>query len=417
MNWANKKKIINDPVYGFIHIPSGILFDLVEHPYFQRLRRIKQLGLTNFVYPGATHTRFQHALGCLHLMGLAIQVIRSKGIDITDREAEAVSAAILLHDIGHGPFSHALEFSIIKRITHEDLSRLYLEFFNNRMGGRLDMTLHIFGNSYQRKFLNQLVASQLDMDRLDYLRRDSFFTGVTEGVIGSDRIIKMLNVADDQLVVESKGIYSIEKFLIARRLMYWQVYLHKTVLAAEQLLVKILKRAKELAHEKRELFATPSLRFFLYNEVTREKLFSSAPEFDSQQVLDHFSRLDDNDIMASAKVWSDHEDFTLAFLCRSMINRELFRIEIQNEPFGTEYIDRIRQAVMEKMKVKDEVIDYFVFTDSVSNYAYLPDEPQIKILDKNNQLTDIAKASDMLNISVLAKTVRKYFLCYPKTIQ
>lgn len=417
MNWSNKKKIINDPVYGFIHIPSETLFDLIEHPYFQRLRRIKQLGLTNFVYPGATHTRFQHALGCLHLMGLAIQVIRSKGISITDEEAEAVSAAILLHDIGHGPFSHALEFSIIKCITHEDLSGLYLEFFNAMMEGRLDRTIRIFGNSYHRKFLNQLVASQLDMDRLDYLRRDSFFTGVTEGIIGSDRIIKMLNVADDQLVVESKGIYSIEKFLIARRLMYWQVYLHKTVLAAEQLLVKILKRAKELAHEKRELFATPSLRFFLYNDVTREKLFSSTPALDNQLVLDHFSKLDDNDIIASAKVWADHEDFTLAFLCRSMLNRELYRIEIQNEPFEADYLDRIRQAVMEEMKVEEEVIDYFVFTDSVSNYAYMPDEPQIKILGKNNQLTDIAKASDMLNLSVLAKTVRKYFLCYPKNIQ
>jgi len=417
VNWSNKKKIINDPVYGFINISSETLFDLIEHPYFQRLRRIKQLGLTNFVYPGATHTRFQHALGCLHLMGSAIQVIRSKGISITDEEAEAVSAAILLHDIGHGPFSHALEFSIIKRITHEDLSRLYLEFFNTLMGGRLDMAIRIFENSYHKKFLNQLVASQLDMDRLDYLRRDSFFTGVTEGVIGSDRIIKMLNVVDDQLVVESKGIYSIEKFLIARRLMYWQVYLHKTVLAAEQLLVKILKRAKELAHEKKELFATPSLRFFLYNDITREKLFSSAPAFDAQLVLDHFSKLDDNDIIASAKVWSDHEDFTLSFLCKAMLNRELFRIEIQNEPFEADYIDRIRKRVREEMKVEEEVLDYFIFTDSVSNYAYLPDEPQIKILGKNNKLTDIAQASDMLNISVLAKTVRKYFLCYPKNIQ
>ncbi len=417
VTWANKKKIINDPVYGFIHIPSEILFDLIEHSYFQRLRRIKQLGLTNFVYPGATHTRFQHALGCLHLMGLAIQVIRSKGIEITDDEAEAVSAAILLHDIGHGPFSHALEFSIIKRITHEDLSRLYLEFFNTLLEGRLNMAIQIFGNNYRKKFLNQLVASQLDMDRLDYLRRDSFFTGVTEGVIGSDRIIKMLNVADDQLVVESKGIYSIEKFLIARRLMFWQVYLHKTVLAAEQLLVKILKRAKELAHQKKELFATPSLRFFLYNDVTREKLFSSTPEFDARMVLDHFSKLDDNDIITAAKVWSDHEDLALSFLCKAMLNRELFRIEIQNEPFNMDYIDRIRKRIREEMKVQDETMDYFLFTDSVSNYAYLPDEPQIKILGKDNKLTDIAQASDMLNISVLAKTVRKYFLCYPKNIR
>lgn len=417
MNWYNKKKIVNDPVYGFIHIPSETIFDLIEHPYFQRLRRIKQLGLTNFVYPGATHTRFQHALGCLHLIGSAIQVIRSKGISITDEEEEAVSVAILLHDIGHGPFSHALEFSIIERITHEDISRLYLEFFDELMKGRLKMAIRIFGNSYHKKFLNQLVASQLDMDRLDYLKRDSFFTGVTEGMIGSDRIIKMLNVADDQLVVESKGIYSIEKFLIARRLMYWQVYLHKTVLAAEQLLVKILKRAKELATEKTELFATPSLRFFLYHDITREKLFSPKPMYDTRLVLDHFSNLDDNDIITSAKVWAGHEDFTLSFLCKALINRELFRIEIQNEPFEAGYIDRIRQKAREEMKIEDAVLDYFIFSDSVSNNAYLPDEPQIKILEKSNKLTDIAQASDMLNISVLAKTIRKYFLCYPKNIQ
>lgn len=417
MSWYNKKKIVNDPVYGFIHIPSEILFDLIEHPYFQRLRRIKQLGLTNFVYPGATHTRFQHALGCLHLIGSAIQVIRSKETDITDEEAEAVSIAILLHDIGHGPFSHALEFSIVERITHEDISGLYLEFFNELLDGRLKMAIQIFNNNYHKKFLNQLVASQLDMDRLDYLKRDSFFSGVTEGMIGSDRIIKMLNVVDDQLVVESKGIYSIEKFLIARRLMYWQVYLHKTVLSAEQLLVKILKRAKELANTKIELFATPSLKFFLYNDVSREKFFSPQPVYERKLVLEHFSNLDDNDIIASAKVWANHEDFTLSYLCKALINRELYRVEIQNEPFDKEYIRTLRQKVKEEIKITDEVLNYFIFTDSVTNNAYLPDEPQIKILEKNNKLTDIAQASDMLNISVLAKTVRKYFLCYPKNIQ
>ena len=417
MNWSNKKKIINDPVYGFIHIPSETIFDLIEHPYFQRLRRIKQLGLTNFVYPGATHTRFQHALGCLHLMGSAIQVIRSKGISITDEEAEAVSITILLHDIGHGPFSHALEFSIIEQITHEDISGLYLKYFNELLDGKLDIAIRIFENKYPKKFLNQLVASQLDMDRLDYLKRDSFFTGVTEGMIGSDRIIKMLNVVDDQLVIESKGIYSIEKFLIARRLMYWQVYLHKTVLAAEQLLVQILKRAKELAADGIELFATPSLHFFLYNDVRREKLFSDKPEYNARQILEHFSNLDDNDIIASAKVWSDHKDHALSFLCKSMINRELYRVEIQNEPFEEEYLEQLRQKVRAKLNVKETVIDYFVFTDSVSNNAYLPGEPRIKILEKNKELTDIAQASDMLNISVLAKTIRKYFLCYPKSIQ
>jgi len=417
VNWFNKKKIINDPVYGFIHIPSETLFDLVEHPYFQRLRRIKQLGLTNFVYPGATHTRFQHALGCLHLMDSAIQVIRSKGINITDEEAEAVSIAILLHDIGHGPFSHALEFSIIEQITHEDISGLYLKYFNKLLDGKLDIAIQIFENNYPKKFLNQLVTSQLDMDRLDYLKRDSFFTGVTEGMIGSDRIIKMLNVVDDQLVIESKGIYSIEKFLIARRLMYWQVYLHKTVLAAEQLLVQILKRAKELAAGGNELFATPSLHFFLYNDITRENLYSDKPEYNTFQILDHFSKLDDNDIITSAKIWSDHEDHALSFLCTSMIDRELYRIEIQNEPFEEKYLEQLRQEVKTKLNVNETVLDYFIFTDSVSNNAYLPGEPRIKILEKNGDLTDIAQASDMLNISVLAKTIRKYFLCYPKSIQ
>lgn len=417
MNWQNKRKIINDPVYGFIHIPFESVFDLIEHPYFQRLRRIKQLGLTNFVYPGATHTRFQHALGSLHLMDSAIQVIRSKGNEISEDEAEAASIAILLHDIGHGPFSHALEYSIVERITHEDMSALFFEYFREFMGDKLKLATDIFMNRYQKGFLHQLVSSQLDMDRLDYLRRDSYFTGVTEGTIGSDRIIKMLNVVNDQLVVEAKGIYSVEKFLIARRLMFWQVYLHKTVLAAEQLLENILKRAKVLADQGVELFASPELRFFLYQNVNKESLFSVHPGYDRRMVLEQFSRLDDNDIISAAKVWSKHSDFTLSFLCKSMINRVLYRVEIQNEPFDRDRVNMIRTKVCQKYHVEGDVTDYFVFTDSVSNNAYIPVEPQIKILYKNNELTDITEASDMLNISVLSKTVKKFFLCYPKDIQ
>lgn len=374
------------------------------------------MGLTSLVYPGATHTRFQHALGCLHLVNSAIQVIRSKGNEITEEEAEAVSAAVLLHDIGHGPFSHALEHSIIERITHEDLSILYLEYFNEKDRGKWDLAIDIFRNKYPKKFLNQLVASQLDVDRLDYLRRDSFYTGVTEGIIGSERIIKMLNVANDQLVVDAKGIYSIEKFLIARRLMYWQVYLHKTVLAAEQLLVKILKRAKELAGRKEELFAVPALGFFLYHDVNRETLFSEEKDVDRHIVLEQFSRLDDNDIISAAKVWTDHHDFTLSYLCKAMINRELFRIEIRNNPFDEDYIERIKKVIRREYRIQEPLIDYFVFTDSVSNNAYVPGDSKIKILSGDNRLSDITDASDMLNTSVLSKTIRKYYLCYPKNI-
>jgi uncharacterized protein len=409
---TNKRKIINDPVYGFINISTEILYDLIEHPYFQRLRRIRQLGLTNLVYPGATHTRFQHAIGATHLMELAIEVLRSKGHIISEAEAEAVSIAILLHDIGHGPFSHALEDSIVEGITHEDLSAVFMNELNRQFKGKLDLAISIFKNQYHKKFLYQLVSSQLDMDRLDYLKRDSFFTGVTEGVIGSDRIIKMLNIVDDKLVVDAKGIYSIEKFLVARRLMYWQVYLHKTVVSAENLLVNILRRAKELANGGLKLFATPSLEFFLYHHVNIEYITGNSEH--QKVMIENFSQLDDYDIMASTKVWCECEDPVLALLCKNFINRNLYKIEMSNSPFDNEKIKLLRKATNERLNLNEKDLDYFVFSDSISNNVYSVTDDKITILYKTGETTDIAEASDMLNVSVLSKVVKKYFLCYPK---
>jgi uncharacterized protein len=405
---ANKLKIFNDPVYGFVHIPFEIIYDLIEHPYFQRLRRIKQLGMTHLVYPGALHTRFHHALGAMHLMGQAIEIIRAKGHDITDEEAEAVTVAILLHDIGHGPFSHALEHSIVDGITHEDISALFMDRLNKEFDGRLTLALKIFRNNYEKKFLHQLVSSQLDVDRLDYLKRDSFFTGVSEGVISSDRIIKMFNVVDDKLVVESKAIYSIEKFIIARRLMYWQVYLHKTVLSAEHLLVKILKRAKELAEKQEELFCTPSLRMFLYNKFSLKDFLSD------EKVLEKFARLDDFDIFTSIKVWVDHPDKILSALCRNMVNRHLLKIELQKNPFTEEYISTRKRECIAKMGLEEKEAEYFVFTGSISNNAYNPKSDHINILYKDGSIVDIAKAADQLNIDALSTPVEKHFICYPK---
>jgi HD superfamily phosphohydrolase len=419
--YTNKKKIINDPVYGFIKISFEGLFELIEHSYFQRLRRIKQLGLTYFVYPGATHTRFQHALGALHLMGMAIDVLRSKDVEITSEEEEAALSAILLHDIGHGPFSHALEESIVPGIHHEALSLLFMHALNKEFKGRLDMAIQIFTGQYPKQFLHQLITGQLDMDRLDYLKRDSFFTGVTEGVIGSDRIVRMLNVVNDQLVVDHKGIYSIEKFLIARRLMYWQVYLHKAVLSSEILLLNILQRARELAGKDVELFCTPSLRHFLF-QTDSEIDFSGGenpgarPHISetSSRNLEMFAGLDDNDIIASAKVWTDHPDPVLSALCKKLKNRDLSRIEIRTEPFPDEYINDIRQSVRQIYHLQDEDIGYLVHADSISNYTYSSEDEQIQILYNNGELVDITSASDMLDIAVLSKTVRKYFLYYPK---
>ncbi len=407
-SFYNKRKIFNDPIYGFVSLPYEIIFDLIEHPFFQRLRRIKQLGLTNLVYPGALHTRFHHAMGAMHLMGQAIEEIRSKGLEITDDEAKAVTIAILLHDIGHGPFSHALEHSIVNNVNHEDISQLFMNRLNEEFKGELSLAIKIFQNKYHKKFLHQLVSSQLDMDRLDYLKRDSFFTGVSEGVISSDRIIKMLNVANDQLAVEAKGIYSIEKFLIARRLMYWQVYLHKTVLSAENLLVNILKRAKELAQKKVDLFCTPALKIFLYKQYSK-KDFKNDPK-----LLDAFAILDDYDIMTSIKVWTTHKDPVLSMLCAQLVNRRLLKVEMQNLPFKETKIRQIKEDIKKRYKVNDKDVNYFVFTGTVANDAYRGDEIGINILFKDGSTADVAKASDQLNIDVLTKTVKKHYLCYPK---
>ena len=399
---TNKLKIINDPVYGFIKIPYDIVFDLIEHPLFQRLRRIRQLGLTHFVYPGANHTRFQHAVGAMHLMGLAIEVIRSKGHAISEEEARAVTIAILLHDIGHGPFSHSLEHSLIKNTSHETISLMFMEQLNEEFQGELSLAIEIFKNRYPKKFLHQLVSSQLDMDRLDYLKRDSFFTGVTEGVIGSDRIIKMLNVLNDQLVVEEKGIYSIENFLIARRLMYWQVYLHRTVVASEQLLVMMLKRAQALTAGGEKLFATPALNYFLQEN--------------SQVSLDQFALLDDNDILTAAKVWCNNSDSVLSMLADGLVNRKLFSVELNNKPFKTERVQKLRKRTANSLSIPEKEAEYLVVSDSISNYAYSDMDDRITIMDKRGDTHDIAEASDILNISVLSLTVRKYFLCYPRLI-
>lgn len=407
-SFSNKLKIFNDPIYGFVSIPYEIIYDLIDHPWFQRLRRIKQLGLTNLVYPGALHTRFHHAMGAMHLMGQAIEVLRSKNHTITEEEAKGVTIAILLHDIGHGPYSHALEHSIVSNINHEDISELLMDRLNEEFKGELSLAIKIFQNKYKKKFLHQLVSSQLDMDRLDYLKRDSFFTGVSEGVISSDRIIKMLNVVNDELAIEAKGIYSIEKFIIARRLMYWQVYLHKTVLSAENLLVNILTRAKELAENKTELFCTPQLRTFLYNKYSKSDFISD------RSLLETFARLDDYDIMASIKVWTDHPDKVLSMLCKQMVNRELFKVELQKNPFREDRIQPIRNEIKKRFKLSDKETEYFVLTGNVANDAYRADKIRINILSKDGNLSDITEASDQLNIDVLAKTVKKYYLCYPK---
>ncbi len=405
---SNKKKIFNDPIYGFVSIPYDIIYDLIEHPFFQRLRRIKQLGLTHLVYPGALHTRFHHAMGAMHLMQRAIEVIRSKGIEITEDEAKGVTIAILLHDIGHGPFSHALEYCIVNNITHETISSLLMNQLNEEFKGELDLGIEIFNNRYHKKFLHQLVSSQLDMDRLDYLKRDSFYTGVSEGVISADRIISMLNVKKDQLCVEAKGIYSIEKFIIARRLMYWQVYLHKTVLSAEQLLVNILKRAKELAQNKVELFCTPIFKEFLYNNYNKNSFL------EDKSILEKFASLDDFDISASIKVWQTHDDIVLSTLCKSLMNRNLYKIELSNKPISNQFIEQKREQLMQSYNLTKKESEYFVFSGNIANNAYNPENDKINLLYKDGTILDIAKAADQLNISMLSKSVTKYYSCYPK---
>lgn len=404
----NKRKIINDPIYGFISIPDELIYDLINHPYFQRLRRIKQLGMTNLVYPGALHTRFHHAIGAMWLMVEAVKVLQSKGIAISKEEEQAVIIAILLHDIGHGPFSHALEHTIVHGISHEDISEMLMKKLNEEFEGKLSLAIKIFNDKHPKKFLHQLVSSQLDMDRLDYLKRDSFYTGVSEGVISSDRIIKMLNVRNNQLAIEEKGIYSIEKFIIARRLMYWQVYLHKTVLSAENMLVKILQRAKELASQKKELFCSPALSKFLYNKYGK-KDFDKNP-----QILELFAKLDDYDIFGAIKVWADSDDKILSYLCKCLIDRNLYKIEIQNEEFKDSYIKAKKKEIATKYKISKEDLDYFVFSKSVANEIYNVDKIGITILFRNGKTKDISKSSDQLNVEVLNKTVKKWFICYPR---
>ena len=409
-NESIKRKIINDPVYGFISISNNLVFEIIEHPWFQRLRRIKQLGLTHYVYPSAVHTRFQHALGCMHLMNQAIEVIKLKGHTITDEESEGALAAILLHDIGHGPFSHTLEKSIVQGLSHEELSLMIIHQLNVEFGNRLSLAIEIIRDTYPKRFLHQLVSSQLDMDRLDYLSRDSFFTGVAEGTISAHRIIKMLTICNDELVVESKGIYSIENFIISRRLMYWQVYFHKTVMAAEYMLINILNRAKYLTGKGHRLFSTPSLELFLKNPLKREDFEGN------KRWITEFMRLDDFDVFSSIKVWMNHEDRILAFLCSHLIDRHLYKVLIQNEPFDPSFLDSIGRAVQNKYGVSENELEYFVVRDIVANSAYSLNDDKIKILFRDNTLMDVTEASDQLNISVLSSEVSKFVLCYPKDL-
>jgi HD superfamily phosphohydrolase len=407
-NRNNKKKIINDPIYGFISIPDEFIFDVIEHPYMQRLRRISQLGLSHLVYPGAVHTRFQHVVGAMHLMGKAINVLKNKGCEISDDEKRAVLLAILLHDIGHGPFSHALEFDIVKSVTHEDISAYFIQSLEQSFGSDLNLALKIFEDKHEKPFLHQLVSSQLDMDRLDYLNRDSFFSGVSEGIIGSDRLIEMLAVNKGQLVLEEKGIYSVEKFIVARRLMYWQVYLHKTVVAAEYMLIYALRRAKWLARKGVDVFSSPALSFFLNKDLSKQ-------EFENDKsVLENFAALDDYDILQSLKVWSNHKDATLKFLSSSIVNRKLFKIEIAKEPFSDKTIASVKNKLLSTGTYNEMDLSFLVFSDKLVNKAYNQKFQNINLLMKTGEIVDLSEASDNLNISALARPVEKYFLCYPR---
>jgi HD superfamily phosphohydrolase len=404
----NKKKIINDPVYGFISLPHEIIFDILEHPYLQRLRRIQQLGLSHLVYPGANHTRFHHVLGAMHLMTQAVTSIRRKGHEITPEEERGVCLAILLHDIGHGPFSHALEYDIVCGVSHEQISGFFIAELSVEYGHDLEIALQIFNNSYAKPFLHELVSSQLDMDRLDYLNRDSFYSGVSEGVIGSERLIEMLNVHNGHLVLEQKGIYSVEKFIVARRLMYWQVYLHKTVVAAEFMLIHALRRAKELVKEGQDLFASPALKFFLAQDISAQH-FEQDP-----MVLTHFAQLDDYDIWGAIKVWQFAPDYILATLCTGLVNRQLFKIEISKTPFSADRIAAEQERIRQEHQLSTEQLNYFIYSDVLSNRAYNEQKHNINLLLKNGTTVELAEASDNLNISALSTPVEKYFLCFPR---
>jgi len=409
-----KKQIINDPIYGFISLHGDLVYELIEHPYFQRLRNIRQLGMGHYVYPGAIHTRFHHALGAMHLMQESLQQLKLKGVRISAKEEEASLIAILLHDIGHGPFSHALERTLVKGVTHEEIGKKFFNSLNKKFKNRLSLAIRIFEDKYERPFFHELVSSQLDMDRLDYLMRDSFFTGVNEGIVSTERIIKMLNVREingkEHLVVEQKGIYSIEKFLVARRLMYWQVYLHKTVLSAEMMLIHILLRAKSLIKKGNRLFTTPALLPFLEKEITLK-------DFDKEETLELFSRLDDTDIYACLKAWQNTEDPVLRYLSYGMVNRRLFRLILTNQSFSQKDIEHKKKQVQQyllKNKIPQDLCNWFFYHDSVNNRAYHLYKSNIRILKNNGEIEDVTKASDLLNLKELSKIVTKHFIAYPK---
>lgn len=407
---TNKRKIINDPVYGFISVPNEFIYDLISHQWFQRLRNIRQLGLSSFVYPGAVHSRFQHSLGAMYLTGQAVHTLRRKGIDVSAEEEEGVLAAILLHDIGHGPFSHALEHSLIEEMPHEAMSLLIMEELNKTMGGRLTTAIAIFRGEYPRRFFHDLVTGQMDMDRMDYLRRDSFFTGVIEGSVGSDRIIQMLNVSDDRLVVDEKGIYSVEKFLIARRMMYWQVYNHRTVVSAEKLITNLLKRARQVTAAGVKLFATPALAYFLEPRNNR------AEGEERASLVGHFTALDESDIISATKVWMNCGDRVLEELCRRFVNRDLLAIELQRTPFHPARVSETARMAKEVLGLTDDEVGYLVNTGDVYNQTYAPGTPEVRILLKNGTTQDITAVSDLFDKDALSEKVTKYYLCYPKEI-
>ena len=405
MRSRNKLKIINDPIYGFIHIPSTLVFDIIEHPYFQRLRRINQMGLSYLVFPGAKHTRFEHVLGCVFLMQKTVEMLRFKGIQISEKEAEGLYIAILLHDIGHGPFSHAMEHSIVEGISHEEISLLFMQELNKVFNGKLETAIAMFQGTYPRKFMHQLISSQLDMDRADYLKRDSFYTGVAEGNINSERLISMLNVRNDELVVEEKGLYSVEKFLIARRLMYWQVYLHKTSVVAEQILIRLLKRAKELVQQGQELTMSTALAFFVKNKISKNNF--------SQEVLEMFALLDDTDIISAMKEWQFHPDVVLSKLSKMLLNRDLLKIKVRLNDFEEQKIKRLQKLSLAK-GVDEKDMKYFVFTGVMTNRAYNPENEIIKILTKNGRVVDLSKTSEAINLEPLSQVTERYYICYPK---
>ncbi|MCF6294459.1 MAG: HD domain-containing protein [Flavobacteriaceae bacterium] len=406
MHTKNKLKIFNDPIYGFITIPNSLIFDLIEHKYFQRLRRITQMGLSYLVYPGAHHTRFHHALGSMHLMQNAVRILRFKGVTISEDEENALLIAILLHDIGHGPFSHSMEHSIVKDVSHEEISLLFMQKLNTEFNSNLTLAIKLFKGEYHRKFMCQLISSQMDMDRADYLKRDSFYTGVSEGNINSAHLLTMLNVVNEELVVEEKGIYSVERFLTARRLMYWQVYLHKTSLVAEQLMIRTLQRAKELTLKGESLIASKALLYFLENKIAKDEF--------NDEALETFASLDDIDIISAMKDWQSHNDFVLSNLSKMIINRDLLKIEIKNHQIKKEKLKTHITNLMTDYKITKDEAAYFVFKGEVTNQAYQLKNQKINILFKTGKVTDIVKASDHLNLKVLSKPVTKYYICYPK---